>query len=368
MRGLTCTLAIASCSLARDASGATRPIVAVFDIENRGSPLQPAALERLSDLLATELVATEAFQVVPRDDVRQRIQQEQLESYRSCYHESCQIELGRELAAEAVLGSQLVRVGQKCHVNLRLYDLRLATNAKAASVAGGCAEEDVLASLKIAIDRMMGIPLRKPEIAFDPPRTPARPKAPESVTTKGLDFGDVDVEALELYDAAVRIDRDDNVPAVKKMQLWEAVALRFPQYKRAAKERMAAWSDYAREEAAFEKVRLRPNQDFEKLKRLLKLDIVSESDKEQWALAFVEAYGADPEKNPHLGDPDLQKYLGRAEWPQYLAQVERAKTETVKGWIIDQFLKKHPGFEPAVEAKRRHHRTPFKPDRRGDWP
>jgi hypothetical protein len=60
------------------------PIVAVFDLEDRGSGLSQSVLDNLTDYL-TVLLAESGYQVIPRDKIRDRLKGEQAESFKECY-------------------------------------------------------------------------------------------------------------------------------------------------------------------------------------------------------------------------------------------------------------------------------------------
>jgi hypothetical protein len=129
------------------ASAAERPIVAVFDMEDRGSGLDKQVLVNLTDYLAS-LLAEGGYQVVPRDQIRERLKEQKTESYKECYDQSCQIELGRELAAQNSLDISILKIGNKCQMTANLYDLKKATTVLAANADAECNEESLLAALK----------------------------------------------------------------------------------------------------------------------------------------------------------------------------------------------------------------------------
>ncbi len=134
------------------------PILAVFDMEDRGSGLDPKVLINLTDYLAV-LMAEGGYQVVPRSQVRERIKKQQLESKKECYEQSCQVELGRELAAQKSLATQIFKIGGVCKVTATLFDLRRATTEKAASAGGSCEEKELLAAVE-QIAKKMAIPAK----------------------------------------------------------------------------------------------------------------------------------------------------------------------------------------------------------------
>jgi uncharacterized cupredoxin-like copper-binding protein len=127
---------------------AKKPIVAVFDIEVKGVEISKEMLGRLSDYLASALAATGAYRVIPRSQLKQRLVQQKKESYKVCYDQTCQIEIGKELAAQKSLSTVLMKLGPKCTVTSVLYDLRSAASEGGASTDGGCNEFDIGVLLK----------------------------------------------------------------------------------------------------------------------------------------------------------------------------------------------------------------------------
>lgn len=120
-----------------------KAILAVFGVEVSGINMPQVALERLSDYLAVLLAESGSFKVVPRDQIRSRLGQQKVDSYRSCYDQACQIEIGRELAAEKTLSPKIIRIGDRCSVTMVVYDLRTSTTDLASRQIGGCDENDL---------------------------------------------------------------------------------------------------------------------------------------------------------------------------------------------------------------------------------
>ncbi len=134
-----------------------KPIVAVFDVEAKGAKdLDAAFLDGLSDFLAARLVETGQFQVVPRSALKERLAASKKESFKACYDQSCQIEMGRELAAEKTLAAQVVKLGSSCTITLRLFDLKRAATEKAATEQCNCDADAVLAGVKSALRKLVG--------------------------------------------------------------------------------------------------------------------------------------------------------------------------------------------------------------------
>jgi hypothetical protein len=130
--------------------------VAIFNIEAKLVALRPKVLLALSDYLATQLAASGAYRLIPRDQLKRRLSTEKRASYKACYEQSCQIEIGRELAAQKCLAAKIIKLGKVCTVSLELYDLRSATTERVASRKGGCREEDLTASIDAAVLQLVG--------------------------------------------------------------------------------------------------------------------------------------------------------------------------------------------------------------------
>jgi TPR repeat protein len=143
---------LGSVSLAED----QKPIVAVFGIENRGVQLDPTAISNLSDFLAAEIASTGSYEVVPRAQIKERLSSEKKNSFRACYEQSCQIEIGRELAASKSVSTQLLKIGKKCVVTATLFDLKKATAERAITQEGFCTAEGVMETLQVVAGKLLG--------------------------------------------------------------------------------------------------------------------------------------------------------------------------------------------------------------------
>ena len=152
------------------APAGARPVVAVFAIENKGAQLEPSSGERIADYVGAQLVAYGGFLVVPPETLRQALAKQKAESYRDCYDESCRIEIGQELAAEKALAGAVARIGTRCVVTLKLYDLRQSAQEAAGTAKGSCDEDGVLDSIETALRRLVG----RPQVVRTPPKPASR--------------------------------------------------------------------------------------------------------------------------------------------------------------------------------------------------
>jgi PEGA domain-containing protein len=124
-----------------------RPIVAVFEMQDRGSGLDIEVLKKLTSYLAARLVEG-GYQVIPQDQIRQRLLEQKTDSYKKCHDDSCQIELGRELAAQKSLSTQILKIGKTCRVTATLYDLKKSAAERGATAGGACQEDLLLGALE----------------------------------------------------------------------------------------------------------------------------------------------------------------------------------------------------------------------------
>ncbi len=161
----------------------------------------------------------------------------------------------------------------------------------------------------------------------------AAPKALDE-RTSGIDLSGADVDALERYDAATKLDKSDATPD-KKAQSWRALAKSAPKFAALAEKRAADWDAYARgQDAAREELAKRVEQrdtDWSKLSRLLALQVVSRPEKKRWAAEFIAAYFESPGLTPSQAKTLLPFYKSGAAALAKLAASEPADAATVPG-------------------------------------
>jgi TPR repeat protein len=125
-----------------------RPIVAVFDIQVKGIEIAKPLQDMLTELMAEELGIGGIYKVMPPSDVRKTLTEKTKESYKECFDESCQIELGRSLAANKLLTSSIKKLADKCHVTGALYDLKSQASDTTAKYVNSCEEAGLVESIQ----------------------------------------------------------------------------------------------------------------------------------------------------------------------------------------------------------------------------
>jgi len=127
--------------------------VAVFDIQDKSGRLSARDIDALTDYLAGRLAEDGLFHVVPREEIKRRLVSQKAESYKACYDEACQIEIGREVAGQKSLSVSVAAVGQMCLVTASLFDLKKAATDVTASSRGSCGAEQLVEQLELVVEK-----------------------------------------------------------------------------------------------------------------------------------------------------------------------------------------------------------------------
>ena len=98
-------------------------VVAILDISGIPEDVANAA----SGYFVAAVTRHLGWKVVPRAQVRSVLRAHKRDSYRRCYESSCQIEIGRALAASLVLVPERIQAAGECALSANLFDLRTET-------------------------------------------------------------------------------------------------------------------------------------------------------------------------------------------------------------------------------------------------
>jgi hypothetical protein len=132
----------------------TRPVLAVFDLDPGNSGVAQEIAVQLSDYLTAKIASVGRYRVVPRSELRQRLSGEKKTSYRDCFDETCQIELGKAVAAEKTLAAKLIRVGDTCALTATVFDLKSEATDAAQTVRTGCGQDGLMDAVDTVADRL----------------------------------------------------------------------------------------------------------------------------------------------------------------------------------------------------------------------
>ena len=119
----------------------------VEDRTPRGKHVDKSLLQGLSEQLRVYM-AQKGFSTIDsgtqRRAIAERIAEIKQESYEACFDNSCQIDLGKALAASHIFRTQITRFGKKCVLNAEMIDLKAEVTVTAASARGPCKPEGFL--------------------------------------------------------------------------------------------------------------------------------------------------------------------------------------------------------------------------------
>lgn len=136
-------------------AAADAPIVAVMTVEDRSKALKTSQLDQLTEYLASKLVESKKYRVVPREELRQALGDLKRDSYKECIDERCQIELGKAVAAQMSLSTKLIRVGNQCALSATLYDLSTEATAAGASTRTDCTTEKMMDGVDELVSKLV---------------------------------------------------------------------------------------------------------------------------------------------------------------------------------------------------------------------
>jgi formylglycine-generating enzyme required for sulfatase activity len=118
------------------AFAAGRPRVAVMEIEDRSGTLKARLRGDLTEYLRVQLTATGRYVVIDKTRqakaLKRLVSEQQKESYKQCYAESCQIPLGQALSADSILRTTVTRIGGIYAISAELVDLEKQASMGAA--------------------------------------------------------------------------------------------------------------------------------------------------------------------------------------------------------------------------------------------
>ncbi len=126
-------------------------VIAVMDVEDVNADAKTGIDRGLVRNLGDQLrifIAQNGVRTIDRSAqeraLKDVISEAKSDSYKACYDDSCQIELGKALAATHILRSRITRFGSRCVLNAEMIDLRAEVTVKAASARGDCEAEGFL--------------------------------------------------------------------------------------------------------------------------------------------------------------------------------------------------------------------------------
>ena len=294
--------------------------VAVLELQNDSKRVQVSEVQFLSNNVrkaAKDGLDPARFQVMTRETMQVMVPPSEM----VCLAGKCIVEIGKKLQARYVVGGSLSDVGGAIAITLEAYESKTGMltgteNGTSASVTDAIA---LIQQMAAKLIRQIGggaapAPSGGSGPSFQVSAMAAVPTVAAvsnfDARATGLDFGNVDVEAIEKYDQVTTLDGGEAGPE-EKAKAWRDLASKAPQFAVAARARADEWDRNAAQlraaaEAARQRVAAR-DKDWERLSRLLPLKVVGDDDKKKWAKTFVDAYGTSWEDDPYVDQ--LAAYL-----------------------------------------------------------
>lgn len=93
------------------------------------------------------VVVNAGMQTVARSVIQQQVAEQKAASYKACYDERCQIELGKAIAAQKTMISAWYRSEKKCVLSVKLIDLKTEVTEFAKEADGTCDRAGLLAAI-----------------------------------------------------------------------------------------------------------------------------------------------------------------------------------------------------------------------------
>jgi hypothetical protein len=161
-----CALALAAILLFFAPSAARAATVyAVFPIEDSSGRLDATSKKSLDDYLTARIGDIAGISIIPTAELRQKIQEQQAESYRACYDEACQIEIGKEAAANKSVATRIAAIGEDCLITSYVFDLARAATDATATERSKCDAQSLLQGLDKVVARFREVIARAQEAA-----------------------------------------------------------------------------------------------------------------------------------------------------------------------------------------------------------
>jgi TolB-like protein len=135
---------------------ASATVVAVFDVEDASHRTKAETLDQLTEYLTVQITRLAGLKVVPRNQLHAQMQAAKNETFKVCYDEACQIELGKAVAAQKSIATKLLNIEDRCAITSTLYDLKTETTERAASVDTDCSTKALLDAMKQVAQQLNG--------------------------------------------------------------------------------------------------------------------------------------------------------------------------------------------------------------------
>lgn len=140
----------------------TRTTAAVVDLEVKGG-VSPGVASMLSDYLRTQLVNTNKFTIVTRENMEQILKEQQFQMS-GCTSQECIVQIGQLLGVRKMFTGSIGKVGDSFLINLKIINVQSGQIERAETErCDQCEEESLLVSIENIAYKIVSIPKPKQE-------------------------------------------------------------------------------------------------------------------------------------------------------------------------------------------------------------
>ena len=216
-------------------------------------------VEKFTEFLDAS-VGARGFKMVARSEVRLEADRLRQESYKDCYDESCQIEVGKAVAAQKVVIARWYRIASSCTLSLKLLDLRTLLATTVLEEDYPCTEAGLQKAIRAGV-RVLPAPnvrvqRKKSGLAYHPPVNNLDPRQQGFINVKVRTArveGDVGEDAGRTVKARVYLNRGDKIVGSTHGQLgWTSKALAVGTHRVTVLYRESEWAPQQKDVQVFD--------------------------------------------------------------------------------------------------------------------
>ena len=154
----------------------TKTTAAVMDLDAKEG-VSPGVASMLSDYLRTQLVNTNKFTIVTRENMEQLLKEQSFQMS-GCASNECIVQMGQLLGVRKMVAGSIGKIGTTYLLSLKLIDVQSGQIEKAETEeCAGCKEEYLISSVRSISQKIVGLPVSEFERISDLPREPERKPA-----------------------------------------------------------------------------------------------------------------------------------------------------------------------------------------------
>jgi hypothetical protein len=147
-RFVSIAIVLAATFTAVSAQAQNKPLLAVMDIQDKTGQLSAETIDTLTEYLRGMLAESGKYTVIDRSRqakaIKAILQKERKETHKACYERSCQVPVGRILAADQVLLTTFMKAGSKFLMKAEIIRLDTEASTGGATARGQFAPKQSL--------------------------------------------------------------------------------------------------------------------------------------------------------------------------------------------------------------------------------